>query len=185
MGQHRSKMSPRELQDYLAGFDCRAARLLGRAPRTRAHTYAHIGRRPEMAQDGPKMGPRWPREALIKSEGGGSGPPGGSWAPCWAHLGPILGCLGPSSALLGASKGHLEANLGLRRAAVGMRCGQQVRLQKPLKTIGKSMFFGRFLRARSLGRACKVSVRRSCRGLGGLKRATWSPCWLEDGLERG
>ena len=123
MGQDRSKMIPRELQDYLAGFDCRAARLLGRAPRTRAHTYAHIGRRPEMAQDGLKMGCKWPRDALVKSKGGGQALPGDL-----GHLvGPILdlswAVLGPPRPFLGGPRGHLEANLGLRRAAVGMRCG--------------------------------------------------------------
>ena len=57
-------------------------------------------------------------------------------------------------------------------------------IAKTFKNNWKSMFFGRVLRARSPGRACKVSVRRSCRGLGGLKRATWSPCWLEDEIDR-
>ena len=44
--------------------------------------------------------------------------------------------------------------------------------------------FGRFLGARSLQKACKVVVWRSCCGLEGLKTAAWMPSWLQDGLER-
>ena len=120
MGLHRSTMDPRKLQEYLAGFDFRAARLLGRAPRARAHTYAYTGRRPEMAQDAPKVGRRWLRDALTNSRGGGVRPSRGILGTL---LGPSWAVLGLPWPFLGGPRGHLEANLGLRRAVVGMRYG--------------------------------------------------------------
>ena len=44
--------------------------------------------------------------------------------------------------------------------------------------------FGRFLEVKSLRRACKVVLWRSCCGLEGLKRATWTPCWLRVGINK-
>ena len=99
MGQDRTNMGPGEFQEYLAEFDCRAAHLLGRVPSARAIVYAHIGRRPKMAHDGPEMGCKWPREALIKSGGvvrPSRGILGTLLGPSWAHLGLSWAFLGPS-----------------------------------------------------------------------------------------
>ena len=79
-----------------------------RAAGARAHAYVHSGRRPEMAQDGPKMGCRWPRDALTQSE----------WRvrPSQGILGTLLGpswaVLGLPWPFLGGPRGHLEANRG-------------------------------------------------------------------------
>ena len=75
-------------------------------------------------QDGPKMGCKWPRDALIKSKGGGGqGLPGDLGHLVGPILGPSWAVLGLPWPFLGGPRGHLEANLGLRRAVVGMRYG--------------------------------------------------------------
>ena len=101
---------------------------------------------------------------------------------------PILGSswaiLGPPWPFLGGPGGHLEAYFGLGRLAFGVQGGQKLRCQKPLNNLCEINVFCRFPEAKSLQKAWKVAVWRSCCGLEGLKRATWMPCWLQVGVNK-
>ena len=61
---------------------------------------------------------------------------------------------------------------------------KRLRCQKHRKPYRKLRFFGRFLKVKSLRRACKVVLWRSWCGLEGFKRATWTPCWLRVGINK-
>ena len=153
-------------------------------------------RRPQGGPRWPPYAPRWPPYAPRWPQDGPSGPPGGSRvalrrpkrAPGWPQGGHKRAQDGPKRAQDGLKMAPRRPQMRSRWPNKGQdsrSCIKKARCQKPLKTNGKSMFFGRFLRAKSLDNACKVAVWRSCAGLGGLKRATWSPCWLEDWFGRG
>ena len=57
-------------------------------------------------------------------------------------------------------------------------------MSKTLQNLREINVFGRFPEAKSFQKAWKVAVWRSCCGLENVKRATWMPSWLQDGLGR-
>ena len=121
-----------------------------------------------MAQDGPKRAPGIILPDFV--------------VVCRPFLGPSWAILGPRWPFSGGPRGHLEADFGLGRLASGVQGGQKLRCPKHLKNLGKIKVVGRFLKATSLQKACKLVVWRSCCGLEGLKRAAWMSSWLQDGL---